>query len=141
MSMSTLKQKVSSIWKHVRKWFGLKTNTHIVNSTSFSRMPSIGLQNAVTQRMQTGVIGMDSSGDISQTESQNTGLKWRNKQLYIKKIIETPEGEVEFQANLSHEEVQFLLEFAINSLMKEGAIPFIDESKIDKISVQEHHPQ
>ena len=59
----------------------------------------------------------------------------------IKKIIETPEGEVEFQANLSNEEVQFLLEFAINSLMKEGAIPFIDQSKIDKISVQEHHPQ
>lgn len=44
--------------------------------------------------------------------------------MQIKKLIETEKGAVEFSANLAPEEVSFLLEFAINYFMKQGAIPF-----------------
>lgn len=45
--------------------------------------------------------------------------------MQIQKIIETPEGAVEVQANLSPEQVQFLLEVGLNVVLAKGAKPFI----------------
>lgn len=44
--------------------------------------------------------------------------------MQIKKLIETEDGQVEFSANLDEKEVSFLLEFAINFFMRQGAMPF-----------------
>lgn len=49
--------------------------------------------------------------------------------MQIKQLIETPEGQVEFNANLDSTEVEFLLTFAINYLMRQGAIPFAVSKK------------
>lgn len=84
---------------------------------------------------------MDSSGHTSQTESLTSGLIKRGDKLYIKTAIQTPEGEFEYQANLSEGEVSFLLEYAINSLMQKGAIPFVEIDAPHKVAVQSAEKQ
>lgn len=61
--------------------------------------------------------------------------------MYIKTAIQTENGEVEYQANLNENEVAFLLEYAINSLMQQGAIPFVSERANSTISVQSMEKQ
>lgn len=56
--------------------------------------------------------------------------------MYIKQVIQTTDGEVEYQANLREEEVSFLLEYAINILMRQGALPFVAERADANIVVQ-----
>jgi len=52
----------------------------------------------------------------------------------LKSVIETQEGAVEFSANLNPEEVKFLLEYSINMLMANGALPF---TLVDAKHIQE----
>lgn len=51
--------------------------------------------------------------------------------MQIQKIIETPEGAVEVQANLSPEQVQFLLEVGLNVVLAKGAKPFLTPEEFD----------
>jgi hypothetical protein len=52
--------------------------------------------------------------------------------LKLNTVLETDKGAVEFTANLTPEEVQFLLEYSINMLMANGALPFtlVDEAQV-----------
>jgi hypothetical protein len=43
-------------------------------------------------------------------------------------VVETPEGAVEIQANLSEEQVKFLIEVGLNVVLAKGAKPFIQAS-------------
>lgn len=61
--------------------------------------------------------------------------------MYLKSLIETKDGEVEFTANLAEEELQFLLEYAINDLMQKGALPFASVSDDTIVNVQSLEPQ
>jgi len=45
--------------------------------------------------------------------------------MQINSVVETPEGAVEVSANLSPEQVQFLLEVGLNVVLAKGAKPFI----------------
>ena len=45
-------------------------------------------------------------------------------QIKINQCIETPDGKVNFQGELSKEEVDFCIEFAINNLVARGVVPF-----------------
>lgn len=45
--------------------------------------------------------------------------------MRIKKIIETENGAVEIHADLTSEQVQFLLEVGLNVIMAKGVKPFI----------------
>ncbi len=47
--------------------------------------------------------------------------------MQINSIVETPEGAVEVNANLSPEQVQFLLEVGLNVVLVKGAKPFIQK--------------
>ena len=47
--------------------------------------------------------------------------------MQINSIVETPEGAVEVNANLSPEQVQFLLEVGLNVVLAKGAKPFIQK--------------
>jgi len=48
--------------------------------------------------------------------------------MKINSIVETPEGAVEVSANLSPEQVQFLLEVGLNVVLAKGARPFVQEN-------------
>jgi hypothetical protein len=45
--------------------------------------------------------------------------------MIINQVVETPEGEVEVHANLSNEQVKFLIEVGLNVVLAKGAKPFI----------------
>ncbi len=61
--------------------------------------------------------------------------------MQIKQAIQTENGEVEFSGNLGEPEVAFLLEYAINNLMRAGALPFVGSDRAGEISVQSMEPQ
>lgn len=44
--------------------------------------------------------------------------------MKIKRLVETENGEVEFEANLNADEVSFIMELGINILMAKGATLF-----------------
>lgn len=48
--------------------------------------------------------------------------------MQINSIVETPEGAVEVNANLSPEQVQFLLEVGLNVVLAKGAKPFVQKN-------------
>ena len=48
--------------------------------------------------------------------------------MQINSVVETPEGAVEVSANLSPEQVQFLLEVGLNVVLAKGAKPFVQSS-------------
>ncbi len=48
--------------------------------------------------------------------------------MIINQVVETPEGAVEIQANLSEEQVKFLIEVGLNVVLAKGAKPFIQSS-------------
>jgi hypothetical protein len=43
-------------------------------------------------------------------------------------VVETPEGDVEIQANLSSEQVRFLIEVGLNVVLAKGAKPFVQSA-------------
>jgi hypothetical protein len=45
--------------------------------------------------------------------------------IYIEKTIETPEGGVKFQGELTQEEVDLVLSCGLNWLMQQGALPLV----------------
>jgi hypothetical protein len=45
--------------------------------------------------------------------------------MKITNLVETPEGAVEVEANLSPEQVQFLIEVGLNVVLAKGAKPFL----------------
>lgn len=47
--------------------------------------------------------------------------------MQINSVVETPEGAVEVSANLSPEQVQFLLEVGLNVVLAKGAKPFVQK--------------
>lgn len=50
--------------------------------------------------------------------------------MEIKKVIKTSKGNVEFKGTITEEEHDFLIEYALNSLITQGALPFMDENNI-----------
>ncbi len=52
--------------------------------------------------------------------------------MQIQKTIETEDGAVEIRANLSPEQVQFLLEVALNVVLAKGAKPFLTPNDFDE---------
>ena len=48
--------------------------------------------------------------------------------MIINQVVETPEGAVEIQANLSEEQVKFLIEVGLNVVLAKGAKPFIQSA-------------
>lgn len=55
--------------------------------------------------------------------------------MKVKTVVETPDGAVEYTANLNSLEVQTLLEYAINRLLAEGVIPFTVVEKVKEASM------
>jgi hypothetical protein len=51
--------------------------------------------------------------------------KRNEKPVQVKSVIETEDGVVELEANLSAKEAAFVLEVGLNTLMREGALPFV----------------
>lgn len=49
--------------------------------------------------------------------------------MKIDKVFETPEGAVRFQGEFNPEEVSFMTEWFINTMMHKGAIPFVAGEK------------
>lgn len=56
--------------------------------------------------------------------------------MIINQVIETPEGAVEIQANLSPEQVKFLIEVGLNLVLAKGAVPFIKEGDFGVEQIQ-----
>lgn len=56
--------------------------------------------------------------------------------MQIQKTIELDDGSVEVSANLSPEQVQFLLEVGLNVVLAKGAKPFIQR---DSFTVDQLH--
>lgn len=104
------------------KCCGSKNNTQTVPSTCCSKMQETKSEKEVLPPIPTGVISTELSGQISEKEYQTSGSK--GKRLYIKQAVKMEDGTVEFSANLDEKEVAFLLELAINNLMRAGALPF-----------------
>jgi hypothetical protein len=56
--------------------------------------------------------------------------------MKVKSIVESPEGNFEFSAELSPQQHAFLIEYAIRDLVRKGLIPFIsseDEHQIAQV--------
>lgn len=51
--------------------------------------------------------------------------------MKIKKVIKTDKGEFNFDGNLSEEEHAFLVEVGLATLLSQGALPFLDQDKVD----------
>lgn len=134
--MSTSKQKENSLLTTVKKWFGLRNSTQTAPSTSSSKMPSTESEKTVQQHMRIGVKRPALNGPTIQMEFQNIGLLGE-RMMRIKTVSETPEGEVEFQANLSNEELGFLLEFAVNNLIAQGVVPFTMNNNLSVQSLKQ----
>lgn len=47
----------------------------------------------------------------------------------IKHTVETEDGDVEFQARLSGQELQAVLTVGLNTLIRMGAMPLLDEDR------------
>lgn len=57
--------------------------------------------------------------------------------MKIKTLIETPDGNYEFTAELSQMQHQFLIEYAVRDLMMKGLLPFStleEQSDLAKIA-------
>lgn len=68
--------------------------------------------------------------------SPKKNKKKEHKQLKIKTVIEGPDGNFEFSAELTPEQHAFLLEYAVRDLVRKGLVPFINaESDQDLSSI------
>lgn len=52
--------------------------------------------------------------------------------MQIQKLIELEDGSAEIQANLSSEQVQFLVEVGLNVVLAKGARPFITPNEFNR---------
>jgi hypothetical protein len=52
--------------------------------------------------------------------------------LQIKHSIELPDGSYTYQGNISGKELDFLVEFALNNLVAQGAFPFVHGDTLDE---------
>lgn len=59
--------------------------------------------------------------------------------MRISKVLETSDGSVTFSGELGPPEVEFLLEFALNSMYERGALPFLTKEQ-DVEPVDVHRP-
>ena len=56
--------------------------------------------------------------------------------MKIKTVIEQADGNYEFQAELTHDQHAFLIEFAIKELIKAGLIPFANaQTELERASL------
>lgn len=51
--------------------------------------------------------------------------------MEFKKVIETKDGGVQVDAEFDADEVAFLIEYAVASLLRDGAMPFLAETASD----------
>jgi hypothetical protein len=51
--------------------------------------------------------------------------------MQIKSLVETEDGAAEIQANLSEEQVKFLVEVGLNVVRAKGAQPFLAKTEVD----------
>jgi len=58
--------------------------------------------------------------------------------MIINQVVETPDGAVELQANLSPEQVKFLIEVGLNIVLAKGAKTFIQS---EEFSIDQIHPE
>jgi hypothetical protein len=54
--------------------------------------------------------------------------------VYIKKTIELEDGSIDFEGNLSPDEVRIVIETGLSYLFKVGALPFVSLKKSDAAS-------
>lgn len=47
--------------------------------------------------------------------------------MQIKQSVELPDGSYTYQGNITGKELDFLVEYAINNLLMQGALPFLHE--------------
>jgi hypothetical protein len=55
--------------------------------------------------------------------------------MYIKRLIETEHGAVEFSAELSGEELEVVITVGLNTLLRAGALPFLTEQRHENKAV------
>jgi hypothetical protein len=48
--------------------------------------------------------------------------------VQIKHSVELPDGNYQYQGNVTGKELEFLVEYAINNLLMQGALPFLNEN-------------
>jgi hypothetical protein len=60
--------------------------------------------------------------------------------MYVKKIIQTEEGAIKFEGELTQEEADLVVECGLNWLLREGALPLLEEEDkfegIDEDNIQ-----
>lgn len=59
----------------------------------------------------------------------------QNGSMKIKHSVEKPDGSYVYQGEFSGKELDFLVEFACNSLMAQGAYPFVTKEKAETSSM------
>lgn len=52
--------------------------------------------------------------------------------MEIKHSVEMPDGSYVYQGKFEGKELDFLVEFAVNSLLAQGAFPFVHQDKLDE---------
>ena len=52
--------------------------------------------------------------------------------MKIKHSVQLPDGEYTYQGEFTGRELDFLVEFAINSLLAQGAFPFVHADKFEE---------
>ena len=57
--------------------------------------------------------------------------------MFVKNLLQTSEGTVKFEGELSEEEAQFVLAVGLNTLMENGAIPFAQDDQDDDFDFPE----
>jgi hydroxylamine reductase (hybrid-cluster protein) len=58
-------------------------------------------------------------------------LRQRKREMQVNKTIETADGKVVFQGELSQEETDFVIGIGLNTLLKAGALPLV--TNIEKV--------
>lgn len=49
--------------------------------------------------------------------------------MFVKNLLQTSEGTVTFEGELTEEEAQFVLTVGLNILMEQGAVPFTQDDQ------------
>lgn len=52
--------------------------------------------------------------------------------MKISHSVELPDGSYKYQGTFEGPELDFLVEYAVNNLLKEGAFPFVHHTKMDE---------
>lgn len=57
--------------------------------------------------------------------------------MKIVHTVEKPDGSVTFQGNVAGSELAFLLEYAVNGLLEQGALPFLTKKTVESVQMPE----